>query len=108
MSSLKRLEFYYYEVMDRLRRIITKRIQSYVARWMKATPMDDDQQYQRLVIVLRKRNTKRLLIKSFKFIPKGSLQFRLPHTTIPRYFIYILYIGFPRAEGAFSKLTLWS
>ena len=74
LSSLKRLEFYYYELMDRLRRIITKVIQNYVARWMKATPMDDDQQYQRLVIVLRKRNTEKLLIKSFKFIPKGSLQ----------------------------------
>ena len=80
MSSLKRLEFYYYELMDRLRRIITKRIQSYVARWMKATPMDDDQQYQRLVIVLRKRNTKKLLIKSVKFIPKGSLQLWVTHT----------------------------
>ena len=82
MSSLKRLEFYYYELMDRLRRIITKRIQSYVARWMKATPMDDDQQYQRLVIVLRRRNTKKLLIKSFKFIPKGSLQLWVTHTMI--------------------------
>ena len=82
MSSLKRLEFYYYELMDRLRRIITKRIQSYVARWMKATPMDDDQQYQRLVIVLRRRNTKKLLIKSFKFIPKGSLQLWVTYTII--------------------------
>ena len=36
--------------------------------------MDDKLHYQRVVIVLRKKNTRKVMLKSFKFIPRGSLQ----------------------------------
>jgi len=72
------LEAFYYDKLDELRRLSTRKIRDRISTWIRSTPMDDDIQYQRVVTIMRKRNTSKVMIKSFKFIPRGSLQVLFP------------------------------
>ena len=75
---MKEFEAQYYDWMDNMRRRMTKLIQKVWARIMRTTPMADDLYYQRVIIVIRKKRTTKLIMKSFKFVPRGSLQVLFP------------------------------
>lgn len=77
-SIMKELESQYYDWMDSMRRRMTKLIQRVWARIMRTTPMDDDLHYQRVIIFFRKKRTSKLIMKSFKVVPRGSLQVLFP------------------------------
>lgn len=77
-SIMKEFEAQYYDWMDNMRRRMTKLIQKVWARIMRTTPMADDLYYQRVIIVIRKKRTTKLIMKSFKFVPRGSLQVLFP------------------------------
>ena len=43
--------------------------------------MEEDLAYQRVVVMLRKKQTNKLIMKSFKFIPRDSLTVTFPENT---------------------------
>jgi len=71
---MKLLEARYYDTMDSMRRLATRQIQTVAAKILNATPMDEDIFYQRVVVILRKKDESKILMKTFKFIPRDSLQ----------------------------------
>ena len=91
--------------MDNLRIQITRRIQALVAHFFKSTPIHEDFFFKKVVIILRPKKSKKLVLKSFKFVPRGSLQVLFPDN-VKRMGSLNSLIMYSTVAGSFSTI-LW-